>query len=135
MNSVDILVTKVANGSFFFFLFRKPYKDFPLFGYCVITTHVQIPVSIQFYKKYNLMLGLTIAGDPALKHYYLFTDNSIPFRMPSLQERLGSLSHPYNLPLQALSSLFERKASLSGEYCLARVDGRSQKWLGWENTY
>lgn len=45
---------------------RKPYKGFPLFGYCVITAHVQIPVSIQFHKKHNLMLGLTIAGETLL---------------------------------------------------------------------
>lgn len=59
----------------------KVARDFPLFGY-----YTKIPVTIQFYNKYNLMLELTIAGDPQLKHYYYysFTDNSIPLGMPSL---------------------------------------------------
>lgn len=37
------------------------------FGYCVMITQVQIPVSVQFYKKCNPMLGLVIMSDLQLK--------------------------------------------------------------------
>lgn len=108
-------------------LLRKSYKGyqrFPGFGYCIIIAHVQIPVSIQFYKKHNFMLELIIAGDPQLKHYcdYLFMTTPPPW-VPFL--------HPYNPWLHALSSLKGRLKAING---LARVDKRSQEWLGWKDT-